>query len=79
MFGKKADFKTNAEQDINTLMGYMDKIISGDFTYIDVSAFNNQQYGEKLNQVIHAFKNANNTYVMRLNESMMEIGDNSNV
>jgi hypothetical protein len=79
MFGKKADFKANADKDIDTLMGYMDRIISGDFTYIDVSAFNNKQYGEKLNQVIHAFKNANNTYVMRLNESMMEIGDNSNV
>jgi hypothetical protein len=67
MFGKKADVKNNAEQDINILMESMDRIISGDFNYIDVSAFHDKQYGEKLNKVIHAFKNANNNYVMRLN------------
>jgi hypothetical protein len=79
MFGKKANTTSTAEQDITILMENMDRIISGDFNYIDVSAFHDKQYGEKLNQVIHAFKNANNNYVMRLNEAMTEIGDNSNV
>jgi hypothetical protein len=79
MFGKKADVKSNAEQDIDILMENMDRIISGDFNYIDVSAFHDKKYGEKINQVIHAFKHANNNYVMRLNEAMTEIGDNSNV
>jgi methyl-accepting chemotaxis protein len=79
MFGKKADVNNFAEQDINILMENMDRIISGDFNYIDVSAFHNQQYGEKFNKMIHALKCTNNNYVMRLNEAMMEIGDSSNV
>jgi methyl-accepting chemotaxis protein len=80
MFGKKATITNTAEQqDINILMENFDRIISGDLNYIDVSAFHNKQYGEKLNQVIRAFKVANNNYVMRLNEAMTEIGDNSNV
>jgi methyl-accepting chemotaxis protein len=79
MFGKKADVKNYAEQDINTLMESMERIISGDFNYIDVSAFHDQKYGEKFNQVIRTLKHSNNNYVMRLNEAMTEIGDNSNV
>ena len=79
MFGKKAAEKDFIEQDMHILMEDMKHIIAGDYSYVDAAAFHNRQYGETLNQVIHAFKCSNNNFVMRLNESMLEIGDNSNV
>lgn len=79
MFGKKAAVKDFVAQDMNILMENMKRIIAGDYGYADVSAFHDQKYGEILNQVLHTFKSSNNNFVMRLNESMLEIGDNSNV
>lgn len=63
--------------DINQLLQSMDHIIEGDFSEIDVSLFSNPILGEKLNAVIHAFKKANNPVVMRLNDTMETIGDNT--
>lgn len=79
MFGKRAAEKDFVGQDMHILMENMKRIITGDYSYADVSAFHDQNCGEIFNQVLHTFKCSNNNFVMRLNESMLEIGDNSNV
>ena len=78
MFGKKKEI-TAKDSDINILMQMMDEIIAGNYNDVDVTAFEEPAYGEKLNELIHAFKKANNNFVMRLNEAMESIGDNSYV
>lgn len=72
MFSKSKQIPDNDKQ---LMIAAMDKIISGDFSLIDVSEFSDQKYAEKLNGVLHAFHKANNNFVMRLNESMEVIGD----
>lgn len=80
MFGKR---KINEEgvfrEDIALLQKEMDRIIGGDFNPVDTSAFRNPVYGEKLNQMMDSFKKANNNFVMRMNEAMGTIGDNSHI
>jgi methyl-accepting chemotaxis protein len=61
------------------LMEQMDRVIAGDYTDTDTSVFKDPAFGAKLNELIHAFKKANNNFVMRLNEAMESIGDNSYV
>lgn len=79
MFGKRNAVNNATESDIARLMEAMDRIIEGDYKGVDPSEFANPAYGEKINQTIHAFKLANNEFVMRLNEAMESIGDNSYV
>lgn len=64
-------------KDIRRLLRDMDKIANGNYDEIDVSRYRNPLYGEKLNGVIRAFKKTNNPYVMRLNEVMGSVGDNT--
>ena len=78
MFGKNKN-NSNVSHDIDVMMQMMDKVIQGEYDDIDVTAFDNPAYGEKLNELIHAFKKSNNNFVMRLNEAMESIGDNSYV
>ena len=78
MFGKNKN-NSNVSHDIDVMMQMMDKVIQGEYDEIDVTAFDNPAYGEKLNELIHAFKKSNNNFVMRLNEAMESIGDNSYV
>ena len=74
-FGKK---KVNfAEQDQQLLLELMDKAIQGDFSPIDASEFHSPELASKYNQVLNAFFVSNNTFVMRLNQSMARIGDSS--
>lgn len=79
MFGKKKSKGTVANQDMVLLMQMMDNVIAGDYNDVNTSLFTNPEYGQKLNDMIHAFKKANNNFVMRLNEAMESIGDNSYV
>ncbi len=79
MFGKKKSKGTVANQDMVLLMQMMDNVIAGDYKDVDTSLFTDSEYGQKLNDMIHAFKKANNNFVMRLNEAMESIGDNSYV
>lgn len=65
--------------DIELLMQAMDRVIGGQYDDIDISIFANPIYGRKLNDLIHAFKRSNNNFVMRLNDAMESIGDNSYV
>lgn len=77
MFRQKKAGNIMLSQDVKQLMESMDNIIAGDFNEVDVSIFKNPMYGEKLNAVIKTFKVANNPFVMRLNETMETIGDNT--
>lgn len=61
--------------DKELLMAAMDQIISGVYTPIDTEPFADKEVVEKFNDVIKAFKKANNNFVMRLNDAMSHIGD----
>lgn len=63
--------------DLDLLLDALDRIINADYTPIDPSIFSSPAVGEKYNQVLKAFKTSNNNFVMRLNDSMMHIGDSS--
>ncbi len=65
------------EEDNALLMQCMDKIIAGDFSAVDISAFHNEEMAKKLNLVLSSFLKTNNGFVMRLNDSMTRIGDSS--
>lgn len=79
MFGIGSIDRNTISKDMNLLMEAMDKMIAGNFTEVDTTIFANPAYAEKLNQMVNAFKKANNNFVMRLNEAMESIGDNSHV
>lgn len=76
MFRKK-NMNTFYEEDNALLMECMEKVIAGDTSSVDVTAFHNKEIGEKLNAVILSFLKSNNNFVMRLNNSMTKIGDSS--
>lgn len=65
------------EEDNALLIECMEKVIAGDTSSIDVTAFHNKELGEKFNNVILSFLKSNNNFVMRLNNSMTKIGDSS--
>ena len=75
MFNKKKN--ALVDNDKQLMIQAMENIINGSFTPVDTTSFSDPAYAEKLNQVIYTFLNANNNFVMRLNESMMAIGDSS--
>ena len=77
MFNKKNI--TPTDNDKQLMIQAMDNIINGSFTPIDTSSFTDKSYAEKLNQLIYTFLNANNNFVMRLNESMLSIGDSTTI
>lgn len=78
MFGRKK--KATPENNDNILLKEaMDRIIAGDFSTVPLDGFTDTEYPEKLNQVVLAVKRFNNNFIMRLNESMQAIGDNSYV
>ena len=78
MFGHKKE-RTESDSDLKLLLESMDKIIEGNFDPIDTSAFADEAVGEKLNSVLDAFRKSHNNFVMRANEAMQSIGDNSYV
>lgn len=77
MFKKNKKGSIVLNQDIKQLLQSMDNIIAGDFSEVDVSLYKNPLYGEKINAMVKTFKETNNPYVMRLNETMETIGDNT--
>ncbi len=79
MFKRKKTKDAVSANDMALLMEQMNRVIAGDYTDVDVSAFQDPACADKLNELIHAFKKANNNFVMRLNEAMESIGDNSYV
>lgn len=85
MFGKnKATAKAPSGNDLQTLLEVFDKIISGEISQTgeapaSEAAFENPEIARKFNQVVETYKRFNNNFVMRLNEAMESIGDNSYV
>ena len=77
MFGRKTTQDVNRDKEL--LLQAMDKMIAGDFSEVSSEGFSDPIYSEKLNQIVAAYKRANNNYIMRLNEAMESIGDNSYV
>ena len=78
MFGRKTTAQ-EANKDRELLLQAMDKMIAGDFSMVSSEGFSDPIYADKLNQIVGAYKKANNNYIMRLNEAMESIGDNSYV
>lgn len=79
MLKKRVSANAAPNNDMELLMQAMDRVISGQYDDIDTSAFSDLSCGQKFNEVIHAFKRSNNNFVMRLNDAMESIGDNSYV
>ncbi len=76
MFNKKKATSNDAA-DNQLLMEAMDRIIAGDYTPVNPETFHNPAYGQKVNDLVTAFKRANNNFVMRMNEAMEQIGNSS--
>ena len=85
MFRKnKTTAKAASGNDLNTLLDVFDKIISGEISHTgespaDTTLFENPEVANKFNEVVDTYKRFNNNFVMRLNEAMESIGDNSYV
>lgn len=76
MIRKKGKQNTVAT-DRSLLLECMEKVISGDYAAVNVSAFQDKETAEKFNEMLESFLKANNIFVMRLNDSMTRIGDSS--
>ena len=84
MFGKKKVDTSVKNNDLAVLMDVFDKIIGGEISKegdepIDRNIFSDPAVGDKFNAVVQRYKRFNNNFVMRLNEAMGSIGDNSYV
>lgn len=77
MFGKKNEQHVLSDHDAQLLLDSIDNIISGGFDDINPADFDNSVIGGKLNSMLFSMKQINNPVVMRLNETMSIIGDNS--
>ncbi|MGN0316468.1 MAG: methyl-accepting chemotaxis protein [Lachnospira sp.] len=84
MFGKKK--KETVNNDFNKLIEIIDKINSGEIAISKTGElpanrddFQNPEVADKFNEMIDTYKKFNNNFVMRLNDAMGSIGDNSYV
>ena len=77
MFVKKKEQHVLSDHDAQLLLDSIDNIISGGFDDINPADFANSVIGGKLNSMLFSMKQINNPVVMRLNETMSIIGDNS--
>lgn len=77
MFVKKKEQHVLSDHDAQLLLDSIDNIISGGFDDINPSDFDSSVIGGKLNSMLFSMKQINNPVVMRLNETMSIIGDNS--
>lgn len=77
MFGKKKEQHVLSDHDAQLLLDSIDNIISEGFDDINPADFDSSVIGGKLNSMLFSMKQINNPVVMRLNETMSIIGDNS--
>lgn len=77
MFVKKKEQHVLSDHDAQLLLDSIDNIISGGFDDINPADFDSSVIGGKLNSMLFSMKQINNPVVMRLNEAMSIIGDNS--
>lgn len=78
MFGRKKEKKIDNDK-YTLLMDELKRISEGDFSKVDVENSPEPEVAEIINAVIRKFKCSNNNFVMRANEAMQSIGDNSYV
>lgn len=74
---KKKEQHVLSDHDAQLLLDSIDNIISGGFDDINPADFDSSVIGGKLNSMLFSMKQINNPVVMRLNETMSIIGDNS--
>lgn len=77
MFVKKKEQHVLSDHDAQLLLDSIDNIISGGFDDVNPADFDSSVIGGKLNSMLFSMKQINNPVVMRLNETMSIIGDNS--
>lgn len=77
MFVKKKKQHVLSDHDAQLLLDSIDNIISGGFDDVNPADFDSSVIGGKLNSMLFSMKQINNPVVMRLNETMSIIGDNS--
>ena len=77
MFGKRKEQHVLSDHDAQLLLDSIDNIISGGFDDVNPADFDSSVIGGKLNSMLFSMKQINNPVVMRLNETMSIIGDNS--
>lgn len=77
MFVKKKEQHVLSDHDAQLLLDCIDNIISGGFDDVNPADFDSSVIGGKLNSMLFSMKQINNPVVMRLNETMSIIGDNS--
>ena len=77
MFVKKKEQHVLSDHDAQLLLDSIDNIISGGFDDVNPAGFDSSVIGGKLNSMLFSMKQINNPVVMRLNETMSIIGDNS--
>lgn len=65
------------EADMKLLMECMERVLAGDFSLLDSSAFHHKELAGKFNALLNYVLESNNAIVMRLNASMSKIGDSS--
>ena len=77
MFVKKKEQHVLSDHDAQLLLDSIDNIISGGFDDVNPADFDSSVIGGKLNSMLFSMKQINNPVVMRLNETMSIIVDNS--
>lgn len=78
MFGRKTQVKVdNSKYDL--MVKGFEKFIAGDYSLLDEETFPDKEVAQKVNEIIMTFMKSNNNFVMRANEAMESIGDNSYV
>ncbi len=74
---KKNNKDVNTTNDKQLLLDAMQQFIDGKYASVDTSAYSDPEIAEKFNEMMTVLKKSNNNYVMRMNEAMEHIGDNS--
>ena len=74
---KKKEKKSNATADKQLLLEAMQQFIDGKYSNLDTAIYNDAEVAQKFNEMMTVLKKSNNNYVMRMNEAMEHIGDNS--
>ncbi len=74
---KKNNKDVNTTNDKQLLLDAMQQFIDGKYASVDTSAYSDPEIAKKFNEMMTVLKKSNNNYVMRMNEAMEHIGDNS--
>ena len=76
---RRAKTVPKENNDLILLKEAMRKIAAGDFHDVSLEGYEDSELPELLNQTMYAYRRFNNNFIMRLNQAMEAIGDNSYV